>query len=143
MVLATSSDGCTTLTAVTVPLSTATRPVRRAITVLAAVAILTGALITPAAADTSYDAAKPLGLLPTLLLFVGGPIGLFLLIWLLVVAGSLARRPRREDDLAWLRDLPEDDATGSTTPELAATATAEGTKPVTEPAGSTQVAPGA
>jgi hypothetical protein len=121
---------------------TAIRPARRAATVLAglvfSIAMLDGALSTPAAAATSsYEAANSLGLLQTLLLFIGTPIGLFLLIWLLVVAGQLSRRPRRESDLSWFREMSDDDAT--TPAELAAPSSgedAERTAPATgaEPA---------
>jgi hypothetical protein len=164
--------GCITLTAVTSPNPrTASRPARRAATVLAglvfSIALLGGGLSTPAAAATSsYEAADSLGLLPALLLFVGTPIGLFLLIWLLVVAGQLSRRPRRESDLSWFRDMTDDDATTPAElaahtsgqdaegvapatgeePELAAPAPADEpepvTEPVTEPSGSTRVTPG-
>ena len=96
---------------------------RRALTVLASFSISVAVLIAvfggPAGASTSsYEAASELGLLPTLLLFVGGPIGLFVLIWLLVVAGQLARRPKQESDLSWFREMTEDDAEDSGPREL-------------------------
>lgn len=100
-----------------------TPPTRRAVSVLAAfaisVAMLTGVLTSPAGASTSsYEAAASLGLLPTLLLFAGGPIGLFLLIWLLVVAGSLSRRPSQENDLSWFQEMAQDDDTDTPPPEF-------------------------
>jgi hypothetical protein len=99
----TAPDRCITLTRVI-------KPARRVVTVLTsftiAAVIVTWAFADAAGASTtSYEAAQPLGTASALLLFVGGPIGLFLLIWLLVVARQLSRRPKREDDLAWFREI--------------------------------------
>ena len=119
-------------------------------TVAASFAVSVGALTGPAAAATSsYEAADELGLLPTLLLFIGGPIGLFVLIWLLVVAGRLSRRSRHENDLSWYREMNDDDDVDQAKPELpqrepraqlADSATAQ-PEPVGEPSGSTRVTP--
>ena len=125
--VATPALGCITLTAVTVPpLLFAKLPIRRAVTLLASVAMLTGVLTSPAGASTtSYEAADSLGLLPTLVLFVGGPVGLFLLIWLLVVAGSLSRRPKQENDLSWFHELAQDEDTDTTPPAPGTAGTAQ------------------
>ena len=96
-------------------------------TLLASSALLTAVLTGPAAAaTTSYEAADSLGFLPALLLFAGGPIGLFLLIWLLVVAGSLSRRPKQESDLSWFHEMAQEDDTESA-PELEPAPRAAGT----------------
>jgi hypothetical protein len=128
---------------------------RRALTVLASfsasIAVLIAVFSGPAGASTSsYEGASELGLLPTLLLFIGGPIGLFVLIWLLVVAGQLSRRPKQENDMAWFREMPEDDAEDSGPPEVAGTQTPREIETASSPApapvsgatGSTRVTPG-
>ena len=103
MASAASAHGCITLTAVK-------QLTRRAAVLLASFAMLLVALTSPAGASTtSYEAAPELGFLPTLVLFVGGPVGIFLLIWLLVVAGQLSRRPKQENDMSWFREMAEDD----------------------------------
>jgi hypothetical protein len=140
-----SPSCCITLTAVKLL-------IRRAAVLLASIAMLTGAFLSPAGASTSsYEAASDLGFLPTLLLFVGGPLAIFLLIWLLVVAGSLSRRPKRESDLSWYHEMPDDqdpeagprevaqapEPTESQAPEPTESAA------VSEPSGATRVTPSA
>ncbi len=102
--------------------------------------MLTGVLTAPAGASTtSYEAADELGIVPTLVLFVGGPVGIFLLIWLLVVAGQLSRRPKQENDMTWFRELAEDDDTEGPA-EVAGTTTPPRLEAATEPS-STEATP--
>jgi hypothetical protein len=111
-------------------------------TVLASSALLTAVLTGPAAAaTTSYEAADPLGFLPTLLLFVGGPIGLFLLIWLLVVAGSLSRRPKQESDLSWFHEMTDDQDTAAAPREIGEASEPAAPQIASEPSGATRVTP--
>jgi hypothetical protein len=128
--------GCITLTAVKLL-------TRRAAVLLASFAMLAWALTSPAGASTtSYEAAPELGFLSTLALFVGVPVGLFLLIWLLVVAGQLSRRPKQENDLSWFREMVDDDDTDPGPQAIEQATRPAGQKPVSEPsAGSTKVTP--
>jgi hypothetical protein len=123
---------------------------RRAAVLLASLAISVAMLTGPAAASTtSYEADSELGYLPTLVLFLGAPVALFLLIWLLVVARQLVRRSKQQNDLSWFRDMAGDDDTDETPAlsapapagQLANPATQPRAEPVGEPSGSTRVTP--
>jgi heme A synthase len=62
------------------------------------------ALASPALAaarDDGEQPGKPISTGTVLLLFVGAPLGLFLVITLLVVAPSLARGPRYRPGVGW------------------------------------------
>jgi hypothetical protein len=84
---------------------------RTAVRVAAGVVLTVGSLLAmalPALAETAEDPAPPLGLAKTLGLFVGVPVGAFLLIALLVVAPKLVRRTRNEGDLDWYQNATTD-----------------------------------
>lgn len=80
------------------------RTTRRALIVAATAGITLVATGTPALAreqDAGSDPGESLSPLATLLIFVGIPVGLFLLIALLVSAGSIARGTRYRPDRVW------------------------------------------
>lgn len=66
------------------------------------------ALAGPAFAESANGPAKPLGALRTIGLFVGVPVGAFVLISLLVVASQLRHRSSTEPDLAWYEEALAD-----------------------------------
>jgi hypothetical protein len=98
---------------------------RRTAARVATAAALTGgsllALALPAMAETADDPAPALGLAKTLGLFVGVPIGAFLLIALLVAAPRLVHRTRTETDLGWYAEAV--DQTRTDAPELGSAVT--------------------
>jgi hypothetical protein len=84
-----------------------TRTRRTAVRVTTAAVLTAGSLLAmalPALAESAEDPAPALGLAKTLGLFVGVPIGAFLIIALLVAAPRLVHRTRTETDLGWYAD---------------------------------------
>ena len=53
------------------------------------------------ARDDGEPSGTPLGAIETLLVFVGAPVGLFLLIAVLVLAPSMSRGPRYRPGVGW------------------------------------------
>jgi hypothetical protein len=75
------------------------------VTVVASGTAAVLAIASPAFAaihrDDGDDPGPQLNVLQSLLLYIGAPLGLFLLISLLVVAPSIARGPRYRPGLSW------------------------------------------
>jgi hypothetical protein len=80
------------------------RTTHRALVVAATVGVTLLATVTPALAreqDAGSDPGEPLSPLATLLIFGVLPVAMFLLIALLVSAGSIARGTRYRPDRVW------------------------------------------
>jgi len=80
------------------------RTAHRALVIAATAGVTLLVTVTPALAreqDAGSDPGESLSPLATLLIFVGIPVGTFLLIVLLVSAGSIARGTRYRPDRVW------------------------------------------